>query len=495
MVAITCKAVQALSCKTACLVLPVFSGSRAHSVHAGGELGKLMKLLQKRGDIAGKPGDVLLLPHAGGIAAERLLLVGAGDGKGLTRSQYINLLQTLADHLHKCKVKEAVLLLDEVTVQGRDAAWCAELAARALGNSAYRFDTLKKDKRPAVLKQLVWHCADKKRQKAVQQGLAAGAVVAEGMALARELGNLPGNVCTPTYLATQAQQLARGQRALKTTVLDEKQMRALKMGSLLSVSAGSDEPAKLVILDYQGGAKNAKPVVLVGKGITFDTGGICIKPGAGMEEMKFDMCGAASVLGVMKAVVALQLPLNVIGVLACAENMPNGRATKPGDIVTSMSGKTIEIINTDAEGRLVLCDALTYVERFEPAAVIDIATLTGACVIALGNHASGLYSNRDELGEQLYEAGQQAEDKAWRMPLWEEYQQQLKSPYADVANVGGRNAGSVTAACFLARFAEKYPWAHLDIAGTAWNSGGNKGATGRPVPLLVNFLRHYSHVK
>ena len=240
-------------------------------------------------------------------------------------------------------------------------------------------------------------------------------------------------------------------------------------------------------------AKNAKPIVLVGKGITFDTGGISLKPGAGMEEMKFDMCGAASVMGVMQSIAELQLPLNVIGMLVCAENMPSGRATKPGDIVTSMSGKTIEVINTDAEGRLVLCDALTYAERFKPAAVIDIATLTGACVIALGNHASGLYSNRDELGEQLFKAGIQAEDKAWRMPLWEEYQQQLKSPYADVANVGGRNAGSVTAACFLARFTENYPWAHLDIAGTAWNSGGHKGATGRPVPLLVKFLLDYAH--
>lgn len=234
-------------------------------------------------------------------------------------------------------------------------------------------------------------------------------------------------------------------------------------------------------------------MVLVGKGITFDTGGISLKPGTGMEEMKFDMCGAASVLGTMQAISTLQLPMNVVGVLACAENMPSGHATKPGDIVTSMSGKTIEVINTDAEGRLVLCDALTYVERFKPAAVIDIATLTGACVIALGNHASGLYSNNETLGEQLFAAGMHAEDKAWRMPLWEEYQQQLKSPYADVANVGGRNAGSVTAACFLARFTENYSWAHLDIAGTAWHSNGNnKGASGRPVPLLVRFLIDYS---
>jgi leucyl aminopeptidase len=491
MLTISSQSANAITCKTACLVLPVFIKKQV-SGHASGELGKLVNHLQKRGDIAGKPGDSLLLPHTDAIAADRLLLVGAGDGTALTRAQYLSMLNNIADHLHKMRARDAVLMLDEIRVQERDASWCAEIASRQLSNSGYHFDTLKKDKKPVTLQKLVWH-TDSKKQKPIAQALARGLAIASGMALARELGNLPGNVCTPGYLATQAQQLARGKKKLSVTVLDEKQMRALKMGSLLSVSAGSDEPAKLVIMDYQGGAKNAKPIVLVGKGITFDTGGISLKPGAGMEEMKFDMCGAASVMGVMQSIAELQLPLNVIGMLVCAENMPSGRATKPGDIVTSMSGKTIEVINTDAEGRLVLCDALTYAERFKPAAVIDIATLTGACVIALGNHASGLYSNRDELGEQLFKAGIQAEDKAWRMPLWEEYQQQLKSPYADVANVGGRNAGSVTAACFLARFTENYPWAHLDIAGTAWNSGGHKGATGRPVPLLVKFLLDYAH--
>lgn len=492
MLTISSQSVNPITCKTACLVLPVF-GAKKTSAHATGELGKLVANLQKRGDIAGKPGDSLLLPHADAIAADRLLLVGAGDGTALTRIQYLTLLNNIADHLHKMRVKDAVLMLDEICVQDRSNTWCVEIAARQFSNSNYRFDTLKSDKKSTSMQKLVFHNSDKKQQKTVEHALATGLAVASGMALARELGNLPGNVCTPTYLANQAQQLARGKKNLSVKILDEKQMRELKMGSLLSVSAGSDEPAKLVILDYKGGAKNAKPVVLVGKGITFDTGGISLKPGGGMEEMKFDMCGAASVIGVMQTITELQLPLNVIGMLVCAENMPSGRATKPGDIVTSMSGKTIEVINTDAEGRLVLCDALTYAERFKPAAVIDIATLTGACVIALGNHASGLYSNRDELGEQLFNAGIQAEDKAWRMPLWEEYQQQLKSPYADVANVGGRNAGSVTAACFLARFTEKYSWAHLDIAGTAWNSSGNKGATGRPVPLLVKFLLDFCH--
>lgn len=492
MLTISTQAVNALTCHTACLVLPAFHGKNKFSIHATGELRSLVSQLQKRGDITGKAGESLLLPHVGHIAAERLLLVGVGNDASLTRTQYIAMLSHITEHLRKTKVKDAVLLLDEITVQERDNIWRAEIAAQMISNSLYHFDTLKKEKHTHALKKLVWQHSEKKQQKTVEQALATGKSIASGMALTREMGNLPGNICTPVYMASQAQQLARGKKNLSVKVLEEKHMQELKMGSLLSVSAGSDEPAKLVIMDYKGGAKNAKPVVLVGKGITFDTGGISLKPGGGMEEMKFDMCGAASVIGVMKTIAELQLPLNVIGMLVCAENMPSGRATKPGDIVTSMSGKTIEVINTDAEGRLVLCDALTYAERFNPAAVIDIATLTGACVIALGNHASGLYSNRDELGKQLLEAGQQAEDKAWQMPLWEEYQQQLKSPYADVANVGGRNAGSVTAACFLARFTEKYPWAHLDIAGTAWNSGGHKGATGRPVPLLVRFLRSFS---
>lgn len=479
--------INALTSKTSCLVLPVFSDKTA-STHAVGTLATLVAQLKKRGDISGKAGEALLLPHVDDIAAERVLLIGAGDGSPITRAQFLTLINAIADNLHKSKVKDAALLLDEINVQERDALWCAELSARILVNRCYRFDTCKGDKQNSTLKSIAWHSNDKPQQTAINQALSTGAAIARGMALTRELGNLPSNICTPTYLAHQAQTLAKNQKKLAVTVLDEKQMRTLKMGSLLSVSHGSDEPAKLVVMEYRGGAKAAKPIVLVGKGITFDTGGISLKPGAGMEEMKFDMCGAASVLGVMKTLCELQLPINVVGVMACAENMPSGHATKPGDIVTSMSGKTIEVINTDAEGRLVLCDALTYVERFKPAAVIDIATLTGACVIALGNHASGLYSNDEALGEQLYAAGQQAEDKAWRMPLWEEYQQQLKSPYADIANVGGRNAGSVTAACFLARFTENYTWAHLDIAGTAWHSSGNKGASGRPVPLLMHFL-------
>ncbi|MGH8711263.1 MAG: leucyl aminopeptidase, partial [Burkholderiales bacterium] len=322
-------------------------------------------------------------------------------------------------------------------------------------------------------------------EAALKQALA----IAEGVKLTKDLGNLPPNICTPSYLAEQALQIAK-KHNLKAEVLEQKDMEKLGMGSLLSVARGSNQPPKLIVLHYSGAAKKQKPVVLVGKGITFDTGGISIKPAAEMDEMKFDMCGAASVLGSIKAVAEMRLPLNVVGIIPTTENMPSGNASRPGDIVTSMSGQTIEILNTDAEGRLILCDALTYAERFHPAVVIDIATLTGACVIALGHVASGLYSNDDALARELLNAGEYAHDRAWQMPLWDDYQEQLKSNFADMANIGGRPAGSITAACFLARFTKKYSWAHLDIAGTAWKSGKEKGGTGRPVPLLTQFLIH-----
>jgi leucyl aminopeptidase len=309
------------------------------------------------------------------------------------------------------------------------------------------------------------------------------------MNLARDLGNLPPNVCHPSYMTDQARQLAKQFKGLKVEVLDEKKLRDLGAGAFLAVSQGSDQPGCIVVMQYNGGTKGEQPYALVGKGITFDTGGISLKPGQGMDEMKYDMCGAASVLGTLRAVLELQLPINLVCLLACAENMPSGNATRPGDIVTSMSGQTVEILNTDAEGRLVLCDTLTYVERFQPRAVIDIATLTGACIVALGSHTSGLLGNNDELLQQVLGAGQAAGDRAWQLPLFDEYQEQLDSPFADIANIGGPKAGTVTAACFLSRFTKAYPWAHLDIAGTAWISGGKeKGATGRPVPLLTQYL-------
>jgi leucyl aminopeptidase len=328
---------------------------------------------------------------------------------------------------------------------------------------------------------------DRAAQKHAAAGLERGLAVAHGMSLAKDLGNLPPNVCTPSYLAAQARELAQHYR-MKITVLERADMQRLGMHTLLSVAQGSAQPPKFIVLEHRGGPKTMKPVALVGKGITFDTGGISIKPAAEMDEMKFDMCGAASVLGTLKAVGEMKLPINVVGVVPTTENMPGGRATRPGDIVKSLSGQTVEILNTDAEGRLILCDALTYVERFEPAAVIDIATLTGACVIALGHVASGLFANDDALAREVASAGEVSYDRVWHMPLWADYQEQLKSNFADFANIGGRPAGAVTAACFLARFAGKFKWAHLDIAGTAWKSGKEKGATGRPVPLLTEFL-------
>jgi leucyl aminopeptidase len=319
------------------------------------------------------------------------------------------------------------------------------------------------------------------RAALAENALAEGLAIAAGVELAKDLGNLPGNICTPGYLADQAGQLARA-HGLTVDVLDRPDMEKLGMNTLLSVARGSHEPPKFIVLRHAGGPAGAKPVVLVGKGITFDSGGISLKPGPEMDEMKFDMCGAASVLGALKSAALMNLPLNLIGVIPATENMPGGSATKPGDIITSMSGQTVEILNTDAEGRLILCDALTYVERFDPECVVDVATLTGACVIALGHVTTGLLANDDGLARELADAGHEAYDRAWQLPLWDDYQEQLKSNFADMANIGGRPAGSITAACFLARFAEKLCWAHLDIAGTAWRSGKEKGATGARFP-------------
>jgi len=321
-------------------------------------------------------------------------------------------------------------------------------------------------------------------ETAVNQGVA----IAKGVKLAKDLGNLPGNICNPTYLSNQAKHLGKDYSSIKISVLDKAAMEKLKMGALLAVAKGSVEPPKLIVMEYNGGGKKQKPVVFVGKGITFDSGGISIKQAAAMDEMKYDMCGAAAVLGVMAACAELQLPLNVIGVIPTCENKPDGNASNPGDIVTSMSGQTVEILNTDAEGRLILCDALTYCERYNPEKVIDIATLTGACVIALGHHVTGVMGNHNPLIHEILNAGKTSGDRAWGLPLLDEYQEQLKSNFADIPNVAGRDAGAITAACFLSRFTKKYHWAHMDIAGTAWVSGEAKGATGRPVPLLTQFL-------
>jgi leucyl aminopeptidase len=379
-------------------------------------------------------------------------------------------------------------------VKKQDAAWKAAQIAEIGQDVDYRFDVMKgkaaqeeKAKSVKRVAKVAVAFIEKSEGKLAESGLKQGLALAAGVSLTKDLGNLPPNVCTPTYLADQAKAMGK-QYGLQVEVLDRDQIAKLGMGSFLGVAQGSAQPPKLIVLQHKKGKKSQKPVVLVGKGITFDTGGISIKPGAEMDEMKYDMCGAASVLGTFKAIAEMDLPLNVVGVIPTCENMPDGTAIKPGDVLTSMSGQTIEVLNTDAEGRLILCDALTYAERFEPAAVVDIATLTGACVIALGHHASGLFSNNDKLAQELLAAGETAHDRAWHMPLWEDYQPQLDSNFADMANIGGRAGGSITAACFLSRFTKKYEWAHLDIAGTAWKSGKDKGGTGRPVPLLTEFL-------
>ena len=438
----------------------------------------------RRGDMQGKPGTTLLLHSAAG----RVLLVGLGREKEFGDKRYREAVAAAMRTLAATGAEEAALYLTELPVGRRDAGWKVAHAVTVAQEGAYRFTRMKSknDNEPPALRRVALH-VERSAQRKAAAALAQGLAVAQGMSLAKDLGNLPPNVCTPAYLADEARQLAKRYR-MKVTVLERSDMEKLGMNTLLSVAQGSERPPKFITLEYRGGPAKMKPVALVGKGITFDTGGISLKPAGEMDEMKFDMCGAASVLGTMKAVGEMRLPINVIGAIPTTENMPGGRATRPGDIVKSLSGQTVEILNTDAEGRLILCDALTYIERYQPAAVIDIATLTGACVIALGHVVSGLFANDDALAREVSAAGDVAYDRVWHMPLLDDYQDQLKSNFADFANIGGRPAGAVTAACFLARFTRKYKWAHLDIAGTAWKSGREKGATGRPVPLLTQFL-------
>ncbi|MES2623738.1 MAG: leucyl aminopeptidase [Pseudomonadota bacterium] len=441
------------------------------------------------GDLEGKVGQTLLLQKQDGIKAQRILLVGCGKEKDLDAKKFANILRITYKTLQSYNLTEAAFGLVDLAINNIAAKRKAELLARTFANLEYRYTTTKSTspKQFSLAKVLVLFTDAKERSQA-SAGLDLGNAIGNGMNVARELGNLPANICTPTYLGEQAKKLGAKNKSLKVQVLTEAQMRKLGMHSLLSVGNGSVEPSALIIMQYQGADASQQPNVIVGKGITFDTGGISLKPGAGMDEMKFDMCGAASVLGAMTALCELKPKINVVGVIASAENMPGGKATKPGDIVTSMSKQTIEILNTDAEGRLVLCDALTYVERFKPKTVVDIATLTGACITALGSVVSGLMSNDDKLAETLYQCGLDSLDPVWRLPIWDEYQDQLKSNFADMANIGGPKAGAITAACFLARYTKKYKWAHLDIAGTAWLQGGEKGATGRPVPLLMEYL-------
>ncbi len=447
--------------------------------------GALAALL-KRGDFSGKLAETLYLPFITGLRAKRLLLVGRGDKETLSAADTDKLLHAAIALLSKQNCKDCCLLLDGLQVENRKNSWLLQRCAQLLEVSTYRYsETLSKSKPAGSLRRIVLQGSNSDSNR---RAISDGQSTATGINIARRLGDLPGNICTPEFLAKESRKLSRQFDSIKVSVLDEKKMQQLGMGALLSVSAGSEQPARLIAIEYQGAAKSQQPHVLVGKGITFDTGGISLKPGAKMDEMKYDMCGAASVVGTLHAVADAGLKVNVVGIIAAAENMPSGRATKPGDVVTSMSGQTIEILNTDAEGRLVLCDALSYAGRYKPASVIDIATLTGACVVALGKHATGLFSNQDDFAQELQRCGEDARDRAWPMPLWDDYQPQLDSNFADMANIGGPEAGSVTAACFLSRFCKDYRWAHLDIAGAAWNSGANKGATGRPVGLLFNYL-------
>lgn len=472
--------------KSQCLIFPLSLDLKStHAEDLDQACNGLIKSLIKRGDLNAKAGSRLFIPSIDGIAADSICLISMGNKADEARADaLVQAMSAATESLNKSNISMLLAPLENLSEHWTDTL-CH--LSKTLTLSQYRYQRTLSKPRPksAVKKVTLLGSAGKAQQQAVNQGQAIG----HGMNVARELGNLPANICTPSYLVKEARALARSNAKIKCTVLDEKKMRELGMGSLLSVTAGTNEPAKLIALEYRGAAKaSEKPQVLVGKGITFDSGGISLKPGAKMDEMKYDMCGAASVLGTMHTIAELEPNANIVGVIVAAENLPSGTATKPGDVVTSMSGQTIEILNTDAEGRLVLCDALTWVKRFKPAAVIDIATLTGACVVALGRHASAVYANQQALADALLEAGTKARDKAWQMPLWDEYQNQLDSNFADMANIGGPEAGSVTAACFLSRFTEDYPWAHMDIAGTAWLSGGNKGGTGRPVALLSRYL-------
>ena len=479
--------------RNACVIVGVFEGRKLSAAAtaidraADGYLGSILR----RGDLDGKLGKTLLLHNVPGTLCDRVLLVGLGRERDFGEREYRQAVDASIKALDGRGANDAASFLPELPVKKRDIGWKIQQMVEVAMDAVYRFAhplCKQAEERQGVYK-LVMNVPLRNDLKLGDAGLKQGLAIASGIRLAKDLGNLPGNICTPTYLAEQARELADS-CGMQLEVLEREDMQKLGMGSLLSVSRGSRQPPKLIVLQYSRGKPGQKPVVLIGKGITFDAGGISLKPAGEMDEMKYDMCGAASVLGALKAAAEMDLPLNIVGIIPACENLPDGDANKPGDIVTSMSGQTIEVLNTDAEGRLILCDAMTYAERYEPDSVVDIATLTGACVIALGHHASALYGNDDGLIKELTNAGHRAFDRVWPMPLWDDYQEQLKSNFADMANIGGRPGGSITAACFLSRFAKKYDWAHLDIAGTAWKSGKNKGSTGRPVALLTQFLMH-----
>jgi len=484
--------------RTGCIIVGVFD-RRALTEPAAAldkASGNALSSALRRGDLDGKGGQTLVLHHVPKLSTDRVLLVGLGKERDFNEAAFRKACAVAARAVRATGAIDAVSYLTHLPVKGRDLAWNVREASLATQDEFYRFDAYRGDKAkeelPTLrLERLTFDVPSRSDLPAAESALAEAQAVGAGVTLTKNLGNTPPNVCTPAWLAGQARQLAQQHGAIKVKVLEHEELKKQGLGAFLAVAQGSRQPPRLIVLEYLHGPKGEKPVALVGKGITFDSGGISIKPSDKMDEMKFDMCGGASVLGTFKAVAQLKLPLNLVGVVPTCENMPGGEAVKPGDIVKSMSGITIEILNTDAEGRLILCDALSYVEKhYEPAVCVDVATLTGAIVIALGGFPTGLFSNTPALARALLDAGEDSGDRAWQLPLWEDYQAMLRSEHADVANItGGREAGAITAASFLHRFARKMKWAHLDIAATAWKG---KRATGRPVPLLLRYLLDYA---
>jgi leucyl aminopeptidase len=477
--------------RTGCIAVGVYEGRKLSpaAMELDAASGHALGAALKRGDLEGELGTTLLLHGVANLACERVLLVGLGRRREFLEGRYGSALGAAMKALGATGASEATMCLHELPVNGRGAAWKIERAVLALMESRYRFDKLKSkpSRERRALKKLVFHLPERSEVPEAQAAIDRAAAIAQGIVFAKDLGNLPGNLCTPAYLAEQAREAGK-RHGFKVKVLERKDIEKLGMGAFLAVARGSGQPPKLIVMEYRGGRDSARPVVLVGKGLTFDAGGISIKPALEMDEMKFDMCGAASVFGALRAAALMKLPLNVVGIIPATENMPGGDAIKPGDVVTTMSGRTVEILDTDAEGRLVLCDALTYAARYKPAVVVDVATLTGAIITALGHVATGVFANSDELAREIIEAGDSAWDRAWQMPLWDEYQELLKSNFADLPNIGPEGADAVVAACFLSHFTEDLRWAHLDVAGTASKTGVDKGATGRPVALLAHFL-------
>jgi leucyl aminopeptidase len=480
--------------RTGCIVVGMYEGRKLSpaAMELDAASGHALDAVVRRGDLEGELGTTLLLHNVPKITCERVLLLGLGPEREFLETSYRMALCSVIKTLRTTGAAEATICLNELPVNGRDDAWKIEQAVLAVMDGLYRFDKLKSKPAQATsaLQKVVFHVGDRSEASAGEMAIDRAAAIAEGVMLAKDLGNLPGNLCTPMYLAEQAHELGK-RHGFTVEILEQKDIEKLGMGAFLAVARGSPQPPKLIVMEYRGGARDAQPVALVGKGITFDTGGLSIKPALHMDEMKFDMCGAASVFGAMRAAALMKLPLNIVGIIPATENMPGGDAIKPGDVVTTMSGQTVEILDTDAEGRLVLCDALTFARKYKPAVVVDVATLTGAIVTALGHVATGMFSNSDALAREILEAGESAWDRAWQMPLWDEYQDALKSNFADLPNIGPHPtdaADAVIAACFLSRFTQGLPWVHLDIAGTASRSGTDKGATGRPVALLAHFL-------